>query len=381
MECHGNLRDQLNTVPSSFIMEEMPIITSSPIEGKLIESSPFTQNNNVNNRDFLTWSALLDDYRRTPKTKTRKKSTVIEQSPSASSSSSSFKTIAEHEMRVLLTPNRKIHVLSSSARKIRPQLHTPKKSNNEKISQSIGVLKEKIRSNEVMTIEEIDAYERILKRHIEQQQKAEEDEYFIDQLGATKLSPVPCRISKTKNNHKNIMNLQELIEDEIGAVDLSPSTSRILKMKNREQEKRLISLAITKRKSSSDIKRKIFQQQSAAQEQIKLREKSEMKQMRASKRREQELMRTTQFSQIHSAHHTKLVNDKRRNLQVSQLQQNMHSQESRTSLQTHKTVNEVWSVFLREQYRELQRQNREQHDEQVKIVNQSAAKLQKLKSR
>ena len=176
MECHGNLRDQLNTVPSSFIMEEMPIITSSPIEGKLIESSPFTQNNNVNNRDFLTWSALLDDYRRTPKTKTRKKSTVIEQSPSASSSSSSFKTIAEHEMRVLLTPNRKIHVLSSSARKIRPQLHTPKKSNNEKISQSIGVLKEKIRSNEVMTIEEIDAYERILKRHIEQQQKAEEDE-------------------------------------------------------------------------------------------------------------------------------------------------------------------------------------------------------------
>merc|ERR1712071_566965 len=107
--------------------------------------------------------------------------------------------IAEHEMRVLLTPNRKIHVLSSSARKIRPQLHTPKKSNNEKISQSIGVLKEKIRSNEVMTIEEIDAYERILKRHIEQQQKAEEDEYFIDQLGATKLSPVPCRISKTKN--------------------------------------------------------------------------------------------------------------------------------------------------------------------------------------
>jgi len=44
-------------------------------------------------------------------------------------------------------------------------------------------------------------------------------------------------------------------------------------------------------------------------------------------------------------------------------------------------VNHVWSVFLREQYRELQNQVQEQQKEQVKIVSQSAVQLEKLKLR
>lgn len=42
-------------------------------------------------------------------------------------------------------------------------------------------------------------------------------------------------------------------------------------------------------------------------------------------------------------------------------------------------VTNVWNVFLREQYKELQKQIQEQHKEQVKIVNQSAVQLEKLK--
>lgn len=72
--------------------------------------------------------------------------------------------------------------------------------------------------------------------------------------------------------------------------------------------------------------------------QIKLREKSEMKQTRASDLRKRELIKTTRFSQIHLAHHNRVINEKRRRNQVLNLQQQIQSEESKNALQTHKVI-------------------------------------------
>ena len=250
MDCYGT---NLKTGPSSFIMEEMPIITSSPIEGKLIESSAFDQNL----ENLPTWTTLLRDYQRTPdrrkhdKNHTPTKRAIYRSYTTSCSeaSSSLFEPIAEHMMRVALIPNHKIQVVSSSARRIHSHQNTPKKSSKvkQKNGETVESIKEKMRSNKVLTIDEINSYETILKRHIDQYQTSKKDDDLTDLADC---------------------GLWNLIEEEIGELNLSPTSSRVLKMKKREQEKRLISLAITKRKSSSDIKRQIVKQQTAAQEQV-----------------------------------------------------------------------------------------------------------------
>ena len=249
MDSYGT---KFKTGPPSFIMEEMPIITSSPIEGKLIENTAFNQKPD----NLPTWGNLLKEYQITPdrrkysKDGTPKKHSFFLSPPSTSSqnSSSTFEPIAEHLMRVALSPNHKVRVISSSARKIHSHHGTPKPNKvKQKNHETVGFIKEMLKSKKVLTIDEINMYETILKRHIDQQQ-----------------------ISKKNDSQTNsaTCGLRNLIEDEIGALKLSPTSSRLLKMKNQEQEKRLVSLAITRRKSSSEIKRKISKQQTAAQEQV-----------------------------------------------------------------------------------------------------------------
>jgi len=48
---------------------------------------------------------------------------------------------------------------------------------------------------------------------------------------------------------------------------------------------------------------------------------------------------------------------------------------------TFQIVNNVWSAFLRDQYKELQTQIREEHEEQIRTVNKSTVQLEKLKLR
>lgn len=247
MDCYGT------KLKTSFIMEEMPIITSSPIEGKLIENSPFNQNL----ENLPTWATLLKDYRGKQvkkscnKNLTPKKDSIFSNPTNISNdnSSSHFEPIAEHMMRVTLTPNHKIRVISSSARKIYSHHNTPKKPNKirQNNNETVRFIQEVLKSNKKLTVDEINLYETILKHHINPQQPLKKND---------SLTELPdC-------------GLWNLIEDEIGGLKLSPTSSRILKIRKQEQEKRLVSLAIAKRKSSSEIKKQISKQQIVAQEQV-----------------------------------------------------------------------------------------------------------------
>ena len=251
---------KFKTGTASFIMEEMPIVTSSPIEGRLIETSGFNQNLTEN---LPTWSALLKDYKGSPRRKSQTtvlphRRVLASQTLSSDNTSTSFETIAEHKMRILVTPNRKMKIVSSSSRK--NVQNSPKQSytrlnkeyqlhkDNEQYLKEVKNIKEKLQLNKINTLEDVSMYEKILKDYISKKKSLVHEEV------------VPNEIANTA--------LMNFVENELGNLQLSPSSSHILKLHQEEQEKRLIKLAIAKRRCSAEIRGRIKQQQLVAQQQV-----------------------------------------------------------------------------------------------------------------
>lgn len=257
------------------------LFTSSPIEGTLADNATSFRNNGSLKVGNSTWSALLGEYKAPPKESTTKSecnrpqesilnSSLTSDSRSCltSSASSSYQPIAEHKMKILLTPGNKLKIHSNSSRKIyRPK--TPIKSlSYSKLShnyrqrfedeeseeeESVNTIKQKLKSKENLTMSEIERYEKILIKHIENKQKKKVEALYHP---ASNIPPTADSV------------LMQFLENQLGQLNLSPSSQRTLRMENEEQEKRLISLAITKRKSAAEIKNKIEKQQAVAKEQV-----------------------------------------------------------------------------------------------------------------
>lgn len=246
------------------------LFTSSPIEGK--------RNNDSPNFGNSTWSALLGEYKAPQKESTTKtesnrkeehilKCSLTSESSSCLTSSSSYQPIAEHKMKILLTPGNKIKILSNSSRKIHRPKTPMKPLSYSKLSQnyrqrfegveseeeeSVDAIKQKMKSKENLTMSEVERFEKILIKHIENKQRKKSEAL------SRSASNIPTADSV----------LMQFLENQLGQLNLSPSSRRSLRMENEEQEKRLISLAITKRKSAAEIKQKIEKQQALAKEQV-----------------------------------------------------------------------------------------------------------------
>ena len=255
------------------------LFTSSPIEGKRGDNAAAFRDNGSLNVGNSTWSALLGEYKAPPKEPaTRIESNRIEENllkcsltseASSCLTSSSYQPIAEHKMKILLTPGNKIKILSNSSRKIhRPKTpmkplsysrlsHTYRQrfedEESEEEEESINTIKQKLKSKENLTMSEVERYEKILIKHIENKQKK-------------KAEDLSCPASYVPPTADSV--LMQFLENQLGQLNLSPSSQRTLRMENEEQEKRLISLAITKRKSAAEIKQKIEKQQVVAKEQV-----------------------------------------------------------------------------------------------------------------
>jgi len=256
------------------------LFTSSPIEGKRADNAAAFRDNGSLNVGNSTWSALLGAYKAPTKEpvtineKNRKAENLLKCSLTSEASScltsSSYQPIAEHKMKILLTPGNKIKILSDSSRKIhRPK--TPMKpisysrlshnyrqrfedEESEEEEESINTIKQKLKSKENLTMSEVERYEKILIKHIENKQKKKAEDLSCP----ASYVPPPTTDSV----------LMQFLENQLGQLNLSPSSHRTLRMENEEQEKRLISLAITKRKSAAEIKQKIEKQQAVAKEQV-----------------------------------------------------------------------------------------------------------------
>lgn len=242
----------LDNCESAFF-EDMPmIVTSSPIEGRRGEnSSPLTFRNRKPEEN-RTWSELLCKY--------NKKQWVKSQAEQATSfttasdvTSSSYQPIAEHKMKVLLTPGKRMQVISSSAKKIQFRQPTPKKLNlysklnqqywqkfesvEDKEDESIQTIKKKLKNTEELSAEDILRYENILRNFIKNRETKKEES-----------SKAAC----IENS-----DLMKLIEKQLGQCNLSPRTVRMLAKESQDQEKRLIGLAVVKRKSTAETKKRI----------------------------------------------------------------------------------------------------------------------------
>ena len=248
-----------NNQPVFMKSDEMPV-TSSPIEGKLIENPSF--NNQITDK-LSTWADLLGGFHHTePKKKWKLQPDNTSGEPSTScqdsSNTSYLEPIVKHKMRVVVTPNRKIQVVSSSRQKIGE--HQKMKSysklskayrhhfqDTDDSNENIETIKEKLRSKEKLNVEDVERYEQILRNFISQQAEKK------DNLEAKEIL------------NSDVMNF---IEKTAGEMILSPNTIRILKMKQQQQEKRLVSLAVAKRKSAAEIKRRISGQQALVRCQV-----------------------------------------------------------------------------------------------------------------
>ena len=73
---------------------------------------------------------------------------------------------------------------------------------------------------------------------------------------------------KTEANEMMNSDVMKFIESEIGQVNLTPCSCRMLKMKQKEQDKRLVSLTLAKRKTAAEIKKELMKQHATAQKQV-----------------------------------------------------------------------------------------------------------------
>lgn len=244
------------------------IVTSSPIErhkrgGDNAGTSPEPLTRPNNN----TWSALLRDYRQPD-------GSQVARNEADGSSSSSFQPIAESKVRVLLTPGRKVRILSNSTRKLSRQATPGRPSSYSRLTktyrerftndkedesdddESILTIKKRLKSAEDLTLDQVNRYEKMVQRHIRRSQ-------------------VPPAVAETvpTADAGATSELMRFVEHQLGQLDLSPSSARLLREHEKQQEKRLISLTIAKRRSAVEIKRKIQHQQAAAREQVILTKK------------------------------------------------------------------------------------------------------------
>lgn len=248
------------------------IVTSSPIEkiskrlyGNEGGYSPDQRENSA------TWSALLRGYQ------TEENRKPPESPPSISSdtfASSSLEPIAESHVRVLLTPNHKVRILSNSTRKL-PRKATPgrpsssysrlSKAYRERFDEpaqnvekeNIQAIKARLKSGrESLTLDEINRYERIVLDYVDRQQVAPEPSLQPPKAGVS----VPDSMVDSE--------LMRFVENQLGRLDLTPGSVRQLRMQEQEQEKRLISLSIAKRRSAVEIKKKMEHQQVTAKQQV-----------------------------------------------------------------------------------------------------------------
>lgn len=267
-----NVSHGLENCESAFF-EDMPmIVTSSPIEGKRGENSTPVTFRRSRPEDNLRWSDLLLKFQKNLDTRNFERKAdlrVHDESPRTvnceiTSSSCSYQPIAEHKMKILLTPGKKFQVLSSSARKIQLRQPTPKKPNSysklnhqyqQKLQteESIETIKQKLKDAENMSEEDLHRYERVLKKYINQKE--------------TELEA--CSEAALVEES----DLMKLIEKQLGRCNLSPRTVRMLGKQNQDQEKRLIGLSVAKRKSAVDVKKKINEQLVETKQQVDIEKK------------------------------------------------------------------------------------------------------------
>lgn len=256
-------KNQVETQPMFLGTDEIPI-TSSPIEGKPIKNVLF---NNPITPGLPNWASLLSGYQQSPKNLSKKRTPLKYPRHTASEtcsenhsySSSSFKPIAEQRTRVLVTPNRKIQILSRNGEKTGVdgaqmksfsrlnQVYQLRFDDSEDSEENIEDVKEKLKSKQISSLEDIERCENVVRKHMEEQlalkQKTEENEIM--------------------NSH-----MMKFIESEIGQLNLSPRSCRMLKMKQKEQDKRLVSLTLARRKTAAEIKKELMKQQASAQKQV-----------------------------------------------------------------------------------------------------------------
>jgi hypothetical protein len=240
----------------------MMIVTSSPIEGKQCES-PFAFRCSPS-EDNLTWSELLSKFQTISvrNEKYKKKHITVEESVSTETNTS-YEPIAEHKMKILVNPGKKIQVLSSSARKTHFRNLKPKKttsysvlsqqyrqkceSEDDESEESIQTIRKRIQNPKDLSARDIERYERIVKKVINQN-KMKKEAY-----------------STTLVKDSDVI---QFIENQIGPFSLSPRTVRILEKQSQDQEKRLIGLSVAKRKSAAEIQKKIYGQLIETKQQV-----------------------------------------------------------------------------------------------------------------
>ena len=271
-----NLKPGLDNGECAFFNDMPMIVTSSPIsDGKRVDNtSPVTFRHSTC-EDNPTWSDLLGKFQSTSRRGTircenKQNLTSNDESLTTESelTSSSYEPVAEHKMKILVTPGRKIQVLSSSARKLSLRQPTPKKpvsyskaqqlfrkkaeEQDDESDESMQTIKTRLRSAENLSAEDIERYERILRRLVHKQNAIKKE---------TNIS---------KNSLVEDSELMHFVESQIGQCDLSPRTVRILGKQSQEQEKKLISLAVLKRTSQTEIKKRINQQLLETKEQVRI---------------------------------------------------------------------------------------------------------------
>lgn len=252
-----SLKHGLRNCESAFF-DDLPlmIVTSSPIEGNRGDKTSPKTVRYPPCEDYKTWSKLFSTYQ-THSVKDKQKDHIsTEESTStenSTTSSLSYQRIAEQKTKILLTPGKRFQVISSSSRKIHLRNPTPKKttlhsapsqqyhctseSEEEDAKESLQTIKSRLKDVKSLSVRDIDRYERILQKLVDQNKRRKE---------------AAVRKSSVQDS-----DLMRLIETEIGECNLSPRTIHVLEKQSREQEKRLICLAVAKRKSATDIQKRI----------------------------------------------------------------------------------------------------------------------------
>jgi len=125
--------------------------------------------------------------------------------------------------------------------------------------ENIQAIKARLKSGrESLTLDEINRYERIVLDYVDRQRQQAVPE--------PSLQPPKAGVSFPDTMVDS--ELMRFVENQLGRLDLTPGSVRQLRMQEQEQEKRLISLSIAKRRSAVDIKKKIEHQQVTAKQQV-----------------------------------------------------------------------------------------------------------------
>ncbi|KAI9555352.1 hypothetical protein GHT06_017867 [Daphnia sinensis] len=377
-----NSKHGLDNCESAFF-DDLPlmIVTSSPIEGNRGDKKRSKPVRNPPCEDNHTWSKLFATYQTTSRKDQQMDKdchlSLEESTISENTSSSSYQTIAEQKTKILLTPGKRFQVVSSSSRKIHLRNPTPKKpslymaanhqyshnceSEEDDEEESIQTIKSRLKNVDSLSARDIERYERILQK-------------LVDTNNMRKNVGV-------KNSSVEDSDIMHFIEKNIGQCNLSPRTVRMLGKQSQEQEKRLIGLAVAKRKSANEIQKRINKQFLETKQQIKSREELEMKLIKAADLRQKATTTSTLFNQAHIAHHRQFVNESRQKDNLLRLQKQIQSEAIKNNSQSNKIVKGIWKTFLHEQYSELRKEVRERHLQNAAILKESETNLQRLKNK